>query len=130
LRNIPAKRDLSHKLLTKFGDRQLRSLGPTFSTGSGWERYEENERNSLETGIHRETLDQLCRQFYGEEVPRTSVRRFSDDWLAVKQPEVSSSTLAAYKKSISKFLVYLGDAADSDISSIRKAVITGSATIW
>jgi integrase len=73
----------------------------------------------------RETIAELCRQVYGEDVPTATVRHFVDNWLAVKEPEVASGTLVAYKKSAAKFLAYLGDIADSDISGIRKATITG-----
>jgi len=53
------------------------------------------------------------------------VRGFAENWLALKEAEVAPFTLVCYKKSVAKFLAYLGEAADSDISEIRKASITG-----
>jgi integrase len=73
----------------------------------------------------RETIAGLVRQVYGEEVPTATVRKFSQDWLSIKKAEVSHFTLVTYKKSVAKFLAYLGDAADTDISEIRKATVTG-----
>jgi integrase len=72
-----------------------------------------------------ERIAELYRQVYGEEVPTASVRHFVEEWLSLKTPEVSCSTLASYKKSAAKFLKYLGTAADSDIAIIRRATIAG-----
>jgi site-specific recombinase XerD len=87
--------------------------------------YELLARRKVKPHRVRETIAELCRQVYGEDVPATSVRQFVDDWLGVKRPEVSPGTLVAYEKSAAKFIAYLGEAADSDISSIRKATVTG-----
>jgi hypothetical protein len=37
------------------------------------------------------------------------------DWLETKEPEVCAGTLAFYKKSIAKFLEFLGTAADLEL---------------
>lgn len=89
------------------------------------QHYELLAQRKLKSNRVRETIADLFRQVYGEDVPTASVRQFSSDWLAVKEPEVSPFTLVTYKKSIAKFLAYLGAAADSEISGIRKATITG-----
>jgi integrase len=89
------------------------------------QHYEELAQRKVKPHRVRETIAELCRQVYGEEVPTATVRHFVDNWLAIKEPEVAPGSLVAYKKSATKFLAYLGAAADSDISGIRKATITG-----
>ena len=68
----------------------------------------------------RETLAELYREISGETLPVATVRKFVADWLQTKEPEVSAGTLAFYKKSIAKFLEFLGTAADLDLLSERK----------
>jgi integrase len=52
-----------------------------------------------------------------------TVRKFIADWLQTKEPEVSAGTLAFYKKSIAKFLEFLGTAADLDLASITRTTV-------
>jgi integrase len=67
---------------------------------------------------------ELVKEAYGEDVPVASVREFAESWRRIKAAEVSPGTLEAYKKSVDKFLAFLGPAADADISFVRKATIT------
>src|ERR1700693_3338516 len=83
------------------------------------QHFEQLAQAKLKPHRVRETIAELYRQVYGEEVPTASVRHFVEEWLSLKTPEVSSSTLASYKKSAAKFLKYLGTAADSDIANLR-----------
>jgi integrase len=71
----------------------------------------------------RETLSQLYQEIYGQTVPAAAIRQYVEDWLKIKEPETAPATLAAYRKSTSKFLGYLGTGADRDISEISRAHI-------
>jgi hypothetical protein len=58
-----------------------------------------------------------------ETLPVATVRKFAADWLRTKEPEVTAGTLAFYKKSIAKFLEFLGTAADLDLASITRTTV-------
>jgi integrase len=73
--------------------------------------------------VVRETLAELYRETYKEALPVASVRQFVADWLRVREPEVSPATLSFYKKSTTKFLDFLGPAADLDIVSVTRATL-------
>jgi integrase len=71
----------------------------------------------------RETLSQLYQEIYGQTVPAATLRQYVEDWLKIKEPETAPATLAGYRKSTAKFLIYLGPAADRDISEITRTHI-------
>ena len=71
----------------------------------------------------RETLVELFREAYGESVPRASVREFIAASLKNKAPEVASVTLDFYRKSTTKFLQFLGTAAELDLANITRLMI-------
>jgi integrase len=71
----------------------------------------------------RETLSQLYSEIYGQTVPTATLREYVEDWLKIKEPETAPATLAGYRKSTTKFLAYLGTAADRDISEIGRTHI-------
>jgi integrase len=71
----------------------------------------------------RETLSQLYSEIYGETVPIATLREYVEDWLKIKEPETAPATLAGYRKSTTKFVDYLGTAADRDISEIGRTHI-------
>jgi integrase len=87
------------------------------------DHYEDLAQRRIKSSRVRETTNELIREFYGEEVPSATVRQFYESWLAEKKAEVSPFTLVTYEKTASKFLAYLGAAADSDIADVRKAQI-------
>jgi hypothetical protein len=66
---------------------------------------------------------ELYREIYSETLPVATIRKFIADWLQTKEPEVSAGTLAFYKKSIAKFLKFLGPAADLDLASITRTTV-------
>jgi integrase len=85
------------------------------------EQFEQIGRRKLAPRTVRESLAELYREIYGETLPVATVRKFVADWLQTKEPEVSAGTLAFYKKSIAKFLEFLGTAADLDLASVADA---------
>ena len=87
------------------------------------EQFEQIGRRKLAPRTVRESLAELYREIYGETLPVATVRKFVADWLQTKEPEVSAGTLAFYKKSIAKFLEFLGTAADLDLASITRTAV-------
>jgi hypothetical protein len=71
----------------------------------------------------RETLADLYREIYNESLPSATVRRFIENWLNTKQPEVSPATLAFYRKSTAKLLEFLGPSADLDLASVTRTTL-------
>jgi integrase len=87
------------------------------------EQFEQVGRRKLAPRTIRESLAELYREIYGETLPVATVRKFVADWLQTKEPEVSVGTLAFYKKSIAKFLEFLGTAADLDLASMTRTTV-------
>jgi integrase len=87
------------------------------------EQFEQVGRRKLAPRTIRESLAELYREIYGETLPVATVRKFVADWLQTKEPEVSAGTLAFYKKSIAKFLEFLGTAADLDLASMTRTTV-------
>jgi hypothetical protein len=87
------------------------------------EQYEQVGKRKLAPRTVRETLAELYREIYSETLPVATVRKFIADWLQTKESEVSAGTLAFYKKSIAKFLKFLGPAADLDLASITRNTV-------
>jgi integrase len=72
----------------------------------------------------RGVITPLHREITGEEVSQTSFRNFVDEWLERKTPEIAESTQAFYRNAADKFLRFLGDMADADITEITRDHIT------
>jgi len=72
----------------------------------------------------RDVISSLHTEITGEILPSQSFRIFSQTWLTTKQPEVSESTYVAYRNAVAKFVLFLGNKADEDMTSITSAVVT------
>jgi len=68
----------------------------------------------------RRVITQLHQEITGNEVSQNSLRNFVDEWLRNKAPEIADSTLAFYRNAARKFLAFLGDAADADLTEITR----------
>jgi len=68
-------------------------------------------------------LAELYREIYNESVPSATVRGFIENWLKMKQAEISPATLAFYRKSTNKLLEFLGSAADLDLASVTRTTL-------
>lgn len=69
------------------------------------------------------TLSELYREIYGESVPDASVDEYAKSWLEIKRVERKPSTIESYEKSIEKFLEFLGQDAELDISLLTRTHI-------
>jgi hypothetical protein len=73
----------------------------------------------------RQTLTALAREAYGETFPSATVRQFIEAWLKSKTPPVvAQSTHDFYRKSMKKFLEFLGTAAELDLSAVTRKMVT------
>ena len=46
------------------------------------------------------------------------MRGFVDSWIERKKPEIAPATVTFYRKSADKFLAFLGDAANRDLTEV------------
>jgi integrase len=88
------------------------------------EEYEAAARRKRTALQVRRVITQLHQEITGDHVSSTSLRFFLDSWLERKAPEVAESTLAFYRNATKKFLTFLGDAADVDLTEITRDQIT------
>jgi integrase len=89
------------------------------------EQYEQITQRKLPVHTVRQTLAELAREAYGETFPSATVRQFIEAWLKSKAPPViAQSTHDFYRKSMLKFLEFLGPAAELDLSAVTRKMIT------
>ncbi len=86
-------------------------------------QYEGVGQKKLPPRTVRETLAELYREIYGEELKAATARQFIASWLKTKEPETAAATLASYRKSTAKFLEYLGPIADLDLAAITQRLV-------
>src|SRR5271157_2252021 len=72
----------------------------------------------------REAFSNLFKEFYGEEVPSITVRKFIDRWLKDRKRETALGTMAVYENSVSRFLSFVGPDADRELAAVTKTRIT------
>jgi integrase len=87
------------------------------------EQLEAVGQHKLSPKTVRDTLAELYREIYNQEIPVATVRGFVEKWLKAKTPEVSQATLAFYRKSTNKLLAFLGPAADLDLASVTRTTL-------
>jgi integrase len=89
------------------------------------EQYEQISQHKVPVHTVRQTLAELAREAYGETFPSATVREFIEAWLKNKAPPVvARSTHDFYRKSMMKFLEFLGPAAELDLSAVTRRMIT------
>jgi integrase len=72
----------------------------------------------------RDVISGLHKEITGEDITSQSFKKFSDTWIAKREPEVSSATLVFYKNALSKFTTFLGEKANDDMTAITSDDIT------
>jgi integrase len=121
------KRPTSSFWVACFTDRNGRRLKRSTATTDRKQaqkiadQYEEAARRKR-TAI--QVIAQLQREITGDDFSNTSVRGFIDSWLQRKEPEIAPSTLAFYRNAASKFLTFLGPAADDDLTAVTRDQLT------
>src|SRR4030095_13535101 len=86
--------------------------------------FEEAARRKRTAIQIRRVISQLHREITGDDLPDTSVRGFIASWLERKKPEIAPSTSAFYRNAASKFLTFLGPAADDDLTAVTRDQLT------
>ena len=61
----------------------------------------------------------------GNDLPGATTREWAGLWLTSKEIESAPATLARYRGTIDKFLVYLGTTADKDVEHVTSSHIEG-----
>ena len=89
------------------------------------EQYEQIAERKIPIHTVRQTLAELAREAYGETFPSATVQQFIEAWLKSKAPPViAPATHDFYRKSTTKFLEFLGPAAELDLSAVTRKMIT------
>lgn len=70
----------------------------------------------------RAVISDLHKSITGQEVASLTMREHSNNWLAEKKG-TSAATMTFYKGSVKKFLTFLGERADTDISEIDSKTV-------
>ena len=85
----------------------------------------ENAANKRRTYLQvRRVLGDFSRELLGVEMREPTFREHVDAWLTAKRPSNAPSTSVFYRNATSKFLKWLGERADKEISRITSADIT------
>jgi integrase len=71
----------------------------------------------------REAVNEIYREISGEGLPQANVAAYAGAWLAQKKLECKASTNEHYGKGINKFLAFLGERSNADLSEIEKRSI-------
>ena len=85
--------------------------------------FEAAAKKNLTVRQIRKAMTELYQEVSGDALLSQSFRAFSVKWLAKKNGEVAVATLSFYKKTVDKFLQFLGSRADEDINRITNADI-------
>jgi len=88
-------------------------------------QYEQTAKHKVQPVKFRQTLIDLYREIHGIELPSTTVEQFVADWLKAKRTETKPSSWESYRNVANKFVAFLGDEAQQDISLLTKIHITG-----
>ena len=84
------------------------------------QEYEDAARKRRTFTQVRQVLQGLHQEITGEELKTVSVREHIANWLAEKKDETKLATMHFYGSSTTKFLNFLGDRADQEVSSITR----------
>jgi integrase len=88
------------------------------------DEFERVAQRQLSAQRVRATLSEFYKKHYGEELPQTSARSYSKNWLASRAAETSAHSIHIYKIAIDKFIAFLGPQADTAIDEISRVAIT------
>jgi integrase len=86
--------------------------------------FEQASRQKQTVRQVRNVISELHKSITGQDVASLTMREHSENWLAEKKG-TSAATMVFYRGSVKKFLTFLGDRADADISEIdSKAILS------
>jgi integrase len=84
------------------------------------DEYEKAARTKRTLKQAQAVLDKLHEELSGNRIIRATFRTYLETWLEAKETATSPATMAFYRKSLSKFVEFLGRRADDPISEITQ----------
>ncbi len=85
----------------------------------------ENAANKRRTYLQvRRVLNGFSRELLGVEIREPTLREYIETWLDAKKPSNAPSTSVFYRNATSKFIEWLGERADKEISRVTGTDIT------
>jgi integrase len=85
--------------------------------------YEKTAKRAGSLPKIRQAWEAFVKEFYGEEIPSANVRKYMLDWLDSRKAEVTVFTHNHYRKAVTNFLAFIGDAADKNLDMITRQQI-------
>jgi integrase len=84
------------------------------------DEYEKASRTKRTLKQAQAVLDRLHEEFSGNRIIRATFRTYLESWLEAKETAAAPATMAFYRKSLGKFVEFLGRRADDPISEITQ----------
>jgi site-specific recombinase XerD len=84
------------------------------------DEYEKASRTKRTLKQAQAVLDKLHEEFSGNRIIRATFRTYLETWLEAKETATAPATMAFYRKSLGKFVEFLGRCADDPISEITQ----------
>lgn len=84
------------------------------------DEYEAAARNKRTAQHVRRVIASLHREITGEDMPVVTMQKHVEQWLLSKQTSVAGKTSDFYKGACEKFMIYLGERKDCEISEITR----------
>lgn len=84
------------------------------------QEFEEVSARARTSAQVRKVVEDMHKRITGEELPTISLRGYVELWLTGKKHGTKPSTLAFYTTATGKFLAYMKDAAQADITGVTK----------
>ena len=89
------------------------------------DEYEKSSRTKRTLKQAQAVLDKLDEEFSGNRIIRATFRTYLETCLEAKETATSPATMAFYRKSLAKFVEFLGPRADDPISGRSDSFGTG-----
>lgn len=84
------------------------------------DEFEQASRGKRTVAQIRKVLSELHANITGQSLPQTTVRSFFENWLGAKKLETAPATQVFYRGATNKFVDFLGDEADKEITLITR----------
>jgi integrase len=84
------------------------------------DEYEKASRTKRTLKQAQAVLDRLHEEFSGNRIIRATFRTYLESWLEAKETATAPATMAFYRKSLGKFVEFIGRRADDPISEITQ----------
>jgi integrase len=84
------------------------------------DQFEKASRNKVTLAQIEKTLRTFAEELDPQIIERRSLRAFCSEWLAEKEPSVSTSTFKFYRQALQRYLAHLGERSDRPIGEITR----------